>query len=118
MQLGDLADIPYVGLVTSQSEIKSNRESVRRTVAAVMDSLAWLRINRAESVKMIVDKFKVNQTEAENTYATLIKLLNKDGRLNPKVARGYIDVLRQERPIPADFDIQKAVDFSMLPPTR
>jgi len=118
MQLGDLADIPYVGLVTSQNEIKNNRESVRRTVAAVMDSLAWLRANRAESVKMIVDKFKVNQTEAENTYTTLIKLLNKDGRLNLKVARGYIDILRQERPVPADFDIQKAVDFSMLPPVR
>ena len=115
MQLGDLADIPYVGLVTSQNEIKTNRESVRRTVAAVMESLAWLRTNRAESTKMIVDKFKVNQQEAENTYATLIRLLNKDGRLNPKVARGYLDILRQERPIPTDFDLQKAADFSLLP---
>ena len=118
MQLGDLADIPYVGLVTSQNEIKTNRESVRRTVAAVMESLAWLRTNRAESTKMIVDKFKVNQQEAENTYATLIRLLNKDGRLNPKVARGYLDILRQERPIPTDFDLQKAVDFSLLPASR
>jgi NitT/TauT family transport system substrate-binding protein len=118
MQLGDLADIPYVGLVTSQNEIKTNRESVRRTVAAVMESLAWLRTNRAESTKMIVDKFKVNQQEAENTYATLIRLLNKDGRLNPKVARGYLDILRQERPIPADFDLQKAADFSLLPASR
>jgi ABC-type nitrate/sulfonate/bicarbonate transport system substrate-binding protein len=118
MQLGDLADIPYVGLVTSQNEIKNNRESVRRTIIAVMDSLAWLRAHRAESSKMIVDKFKVNQAEAENTYATLIKLLNKDGRLNPKVARGYLDLLRQERPIPADFDVQKVVDFSMLPQAR
>jgi ABC-type nitrate/sulfonate/bicarbonate transport system substrate-binding protein len=118
MQLGDLADIPYVGLVTSQNEIKTNRESVRRTVAAVMESLAWLRANRAESVKMIIDKFKVNQQEAENTYATLIRLLNKDGKLNPKVARGYLDILRQERPIPADFDLQEVVDFSLLPASR
>jgi len=118
MQLGDLADIPYVGLVTSQNEIKTNRESVRRTVAAVMESLAWLRANRAESVKMIIDKFKVNQQEAENTYATLIRLLNKDGKLNPKVARGYLDILRQERPIPTDFDLQKVVDFSLLPASR
>ena len=118
MQLGDLADIPYVGLVTSQAEIKNNRESVRRTVAAVFDSLAWLRANRGESTKMIVDKFKVNQQEAENTYATLISLLNKDGRLNPKVARGYLDILRQERPIPADYDPMKLVDFSLLPGGR
>jgi ABC-type nitrate/sulfonate/bicarbonate transport system substrate-binding protein len=115
MQLGDLADIPYVGLATSQAEIKNNRESVRRTIAAVFDSLAWLRANRGESAKMIVDKFKVNQQEAENTYATLIRLLNKDGRLNPKVARGYLDILRQERPIPADYDPMKLVDFSLLP---
>jgi NitT/TauT family transport system substrate-binding protein len=115
MQLGDLADIPYVGLVTSQTELKSNRDSVRRTVTAVMDSVAWLRANRAESVKMIVEKFKVNQQEAESTYSTLIRILNKDGRLNPKVARGYLDILRQERPIPADYDPMKATDFSLLP---
>ena len=118
MQLGELADIPYVGLVTSQNEIKNNRESVRRTVTAVMESVAWLRANRAESAKMIVDKFKVNQTEAENTYATLIRILNKDGRMNPKVARGYLDILRQERPIPADYDPMKLTDFSMLPASR
>jgi NitT/TauT family transport system substrate-binding protein len=118
MQLGELADIPYVGLVTSQSEIKNNRESVRRTVTAVMESIAWLRANRADATKMIVDKFKVNQQEADGTYATLIRIMNKDGRLNPKVARGYLDILRQERPIPADYDPMKLTDFSMLPPAR
>jgi NitT/TauT family transport system substrate-binding protein len=118
MQLGPLADIPYVGLITSQNEIKTNRESARRTVAAVMDSLAWMRANKAESAKMIVDKFKVNQAEAENTYETFIKLLNKDGRLNSKVARGYLDLLRQERPVPADFDLTKVVDHSLLPTNR
>jgi ABC-type nitrate/sulfonate/bicarbonate transport system substrate-binding protein len=118
MQLGELADIPYVGLVTSQNEIKNNRESVRRTVAAVMDSIAWLRANREESTRMIVDKFKVTQQEGENTYATLVRLLNKDGRLNPKVARGYLDLLRQERPVPADFDLTKVFDSSFLPGNR
>ncbi|MGZ8529174.1 MAG: ABC transporter substrate-binding protein [Candidatus Binatia bacterium] len=114
-QLGDLAEIPYVGMVTSLNEIKTNRESVRRTVAAVMESVGWLRTNRSESVKMIVDKFKVNQQEAEGTYATLIRILNKDGRMNPKVARGYLDILRQERPIAADYDPMKHADFSLLP---
>jgi NitT/TauT family transport system substrate-binding protein len=118
MQLGNLADIPYVGLVTSQAEIKNNRESVRRTIAAVFDSLAWLRANRAEASKMIVDKFKVTQTEGENTYATLINLLNKDGRLNPKVARAYVELLRQEKPIPPDFDPMKLTDFSLHPSPR
>jgi ABC-type nitrate/sulfonate/bicarbonate transport system substrate-binding protein len=118
MFLGDLADIPYVGVVTSQSEIKNNRETVRRTLASLMDAVGWIRANRAESVKMIETKFKVKGTEAEQTYATLVKILNKDGRLNPKVARGYLDLLRQDRPIPAEIDVQKFLDFSLLPPGR
>jgi hypothetical protein len=83
-----------------------------------MEAVAWLRANRAESVKMIVDKFKVNQQEAEGTYATLIRILNKDGRLNPKLARGYLDVLRQERTIAADYDPMKHTDFSLLPAVK
>lgn len=118
MFLGDLVPIPYVGVVTSQNQIKSNRETVRKALAALMDSVAWIRANRDESAKMIAVKFKVNQTEAEQTYATLVKIMNKDGRLNSKIARGYIDFLRQDRPIPADFDPQKLLDFSLLPANR
>jgi NitT/TauT family transport system substrate-binding protein len=118
MFLGDLIDIPYVGLVTSQAEIKNNRETIRKTLAAVFDSVAWIRANRAEASRMIADKFKVTPTEAEQTYLTFVNMLNKDGRMNPKVARGYLDVLRQERPIPTDFDLQKLVDFSMLPASQ
>ncbi|HKY10252.1 MAG TPA: hypothetical protein VJQ55_18530 [Candidatus Binatia bacterium] len=83
-----------------------------------MDSIAWLRDNRDESTKMIVDKFKVTQQEGENTYATLVRILNKDGRLNLKVARGYVDLLRQERPVPPDFDLAKVFDSSFLTAPR
>ena len=116
MFLGELADIPYVGVVTSLAQIKSDRETIRKTLAALMESVEWIRSNRSESSKMVESKFKVTAQEAENTYATLVKILNKDGRLNPKVLRGYVELLRQERPnIPADFDIQKIADFSLLP---
>lgn len=114
--LGDLVDIPYVGLVASQDEVKNHRDRVRRAIAAILEAVSWTRSNRGESVKMIADKFKVTPAEAERTYETMISMLTKDGRLNPKVVRGYMEVLRQERPIPADFDPQKLLDFSMLPP--
>jgi len=113
--LGDLADVPYVGLVTSQAEMKTRREIVQKTIAVLLEAAAWVRANRDESVKMIADKFKVTPAEAGRTYETLINLLSKDGQMNIKVARGYLDILRQERPIPADVDPQKFLDFSLLP---
>jgi len=70
---------------------------------------------RKYTAKMIADKFKITPTESNGTYETLLSMLNKDGRLPLKVARGYLDLLRQERPIPADLDPQKFIDFSLLP---
>jgi ABC-type nitrate/sulfonate/bicarbonate transport system substrate-binding protein len=118
MFLGDLVDIPYTGVITAQSEIKNNRDRVQRTISALLESVTWIRGNRSESAKMIADKFKVTTAEGDRTYETMINMLSTDGRLPLKVARGYLDVLRQERPIAADFDVQKLVDFSMLPGGR
>jgi NitT/TauT family transport system substrate-binding protein len=116
--LGDLADIPYVGLFTSQSEIRANRERVRKTIAAILDAVAWQRANRAEAVKMIATRYKISQNEAERSYDTLIGILSPDGSIDLKKVRGYLNLLHEERPIPENLDAEKLVDFSMLPSAR
>ena len=116
--LGDLADVPYVGLVTSQAEMKTRRELVQKTIAVLLEGAAWVRANRDESVRMLADKFKVTPAEAGRTYETLTSLLTKDGRMDVKIARGYLEILRQERPIAADVDPQKFLDFSLLPTVK
>ena len=113
--LGGLADIPTSGLITSRAEITNHRDRVQRTIAASLDAISWIRANRNESVTMIAEKFKITPTEANGTYETFLSTLNKDGRLPLKVLRGYFDILRQERSLPADLDPQKFLDFSMLP---
>ena len=116
--LGDLADIPYVGLFTSQAEIRNSRDRIKRTIAAVMEAVSWQRTNRSEAVKMIAAKFKVSQSEAERSYDTMIGLLSIDGSIGVKKVRGYLSILREERPISEAVDPEKLVDFSMLPSIR
>ncbi len=115
MMIGDMLDIPTSGLMTTRAEVANQRDRVQKTIAAVFDAIAWIRANRPDTAKMIADKFKITPIEANGTYDTLLMMLNKDGRLPLKVARGYLDLLRQERPIPAEIDPQKFLDFSMLP---
>jgi NitT/TauT family transport system substrate-binding protein len=115
MLIGDLVDIPTSGLVAARAEVMNHRDRVQKTIAALLDAVTWIRANRPESVRMIAEKFKITPAEAERTYETLVSMFNKNGRLPPKVARGYLDLLRQERSVPADLDPQKFVDFSMLP---
>src|SRR4030095_2230133 len=116
--LGDLADIPYVGLFTSQMEIRNARDRVKRTIAAVMEAVSWQRTNRSGAVKMIALKFKVSQSEAEQSYDTMTGLLSIDGGIGVKKVRGYLNLLREERPISDALDPEKLVDFSMLPSIR
>ena len=116
--LGDLADIPYVGLFTSQTEIRSNRDRIKKTIAAVMNAVAWQRANRAETIKIIAARFKISANEAEHSYETIIGILSPDGAMDLKKVRGYLTLLREERPLPENLDAEKLVDFSMLPSAR
>lgn len=45
-------------------------------------------------------------------------IFSPDGAMNMKKVRGYLNLLREERPIPEDLDPEKLVDFSMLPTAR
>ena len=116
--LGDLADIPYVGLFTSQTEIRNSRDRIKRTIAAIMDAVSWQRTNRLDVVKMIAVKFVVSQSEAERSYDTMTGLFSIDGGIGVKKVRGYLNLLREERPISEALDPEKLVDFSMLPSIR
>lgn len=115
MMIGDLLDIPTAGLVATRAELTNNRDRVQKTIAAVVDAIAWIRGNQPDTANMLADKFKITASEANGSYGTLLNMLNKDGKMPLKVVHGYLDILRRERPIPADIDPQKFVDFSMLP---
>jgi hypothetical protein len=45
-------------------------------------------------------------------------LLSIDGGIGVKKVRGYLNLLREERPISDALDPEKLVDFSMLPSVR
>jgi ABC-type nitrate/sulfonate/bicarbonate transport system substrate-binding protein len=113
--LGDLADIPYVGLFTSQAEIRANRDRIRRTIAAVLNAVDWQKSNRAEAVKMIASRYQISSGEAERSYDTMVALFSPDGAIVMKKVRGYLDLLREERPVAETLDADKLVDFSLLP---
>ena len=101
MLIGDLLDIPTSGLMASRAEVTNHRDRVQKTIGALFEAIAWIRANRTDTGAMIADKFKITPNEANGAYETLLSMFNKDGRLPAKVVRGYLDLLRQERPLAA-----------------
>jgi hypothetical protein len=83
-----------------------------------MEAVSWQRANRLDAVKIIAAKFKVSPSEAERSYDTMTGLLSMDGSVGINKVRGYMNLLREERPISEVVDPEKLVDFSMLPSIR
>jgi len=48
----------------------------------------------------------------------MTSLLSPDGSISLKKIRGYLGLLREERPIPDELDAEKLVDFSLIPSPR
>jgi hypothetical protein len=78
----------------------------------------WQKSNRAEAVKMIASRYQISAVEAERSYDTMVAIFSADGAIDMKKVRGYLDLLREERPVAANLEADKLVDFSMLPSPR
>jgi len=67
---------------------------------------------------MIEVRFKISRSEAERSYETIMSILSPNGAIDLKKVRGYLALLRDERPLAENLDPEKLVDFSMLPSPR
>ena len=83
-----------------------------------MNAVAWQRNHRTEAIKMIAARFKISPGEAARSYDTMVGILSSDGAMDLKKVRGYMDLLREERTLPEQLDVETLVDFSMLPSPR
>jgi hypothetical protein len=84
-----------------------------------LEAVAWQKANRREAVAMIATRYKISQNEAERSYDTMTAIFSPDGAINIKKVHGYLNILREERPVPEHLDFaEKLVDFSMLPAAR
>ena len=83
-----------------------------------MEAAAWQRAHRSEAVKIIATRYQISQNEAQRSYDTMTGIFSPDGAIHMKKLRGYLNLLREERPIAEDLDPEKLVDFSMLPSAR
>jgi len=49
---------------------------------------------------MIASRYRINPSEAERSYETLVGILSPDGGIDLKKVRGYLALLGEERVLP------------------
>jgi NitT/TauT family transport system substrate-binding protein len=113
---------PFVCFATNDAWLKSNTAVAQGFAKAWLAGVAWLYepANRAEAEALLAEALKLSPDIAAATYDELIlkskDTFPRDGKVDPDVLRGMIDVMVEGEELPAKpkGDVTRYLDDTML----
>lgn len=114
--MGNTAEIiahPIVGLGTHEEKIRSQGDLVRRTIRASLKGLQFVRSNREETVKVIMDWVRLSERDASRAYDLSKAGYSKNGYASDEDLSIEWEFIQGETKR-ADVPLSVARDFSLL----
>jgi ABC-type nitrate/sulfonate/bicarbonate transport system substrate-binding protein len=113
---------PFVCFATNDAWIKADPAAAQGFAKAWLAAVAWLYdpANRTEAEKLLAEELKLAPDVAAASYDELIAkskdTFPRDGRVDPEVLRGMIDIMVEGEELPAkpQGDIGRYLDDTML----
>jgi ABC-type nitrate/sulfonate/bicarbonate transport system substrate-binding protein len=104
---------PQNGLAVTAERLAQQREQVRQMVQAEIESIRFIRQNRAATVALTRDWLEISQAEAEEAYDFVLPAFVPDGRIDVEGLRRYVATEKAEGTLPADFQIESILDTQL-----
>jgi ABC-type nitrate/sulfonate/bicarbonate transport system substrate-binding protein len=90
---GDVLHIPFTGISTTAAKIERNREQVKRMIRAQIDTMHWIKSQKAEAIRFLREFFDTDEATALESYNIYVPLIIEDVRVS---AGGVKAVLEAE----------------------
>src|SRR5438093_7167221 len=110
----ELFNFPYLGLGTHMRKIKEKPEEIRATIRATIRANRFIRDNREEAVRILINWGKVEQEFAYASYDALRNLFNADGGVPEDGLRLVIDQARRSAKVTREVAASEVADFTFL----
>jgi NitT/TauT family transport system substrate-binding protein len=110
----ELFSFPYLGLGTHTRKIKERPDEIRRAIKATIRANRFIRDNRDEAVRTLVDWGKVERDFAYASYDALRNLFNADGGVPEDGLKLVIDQARRGAKITREVAPVDVVDLTIL----
>ncbi len=110
----ELFSFPYLGLGTHTKKIKEKPEEIRRVIKATIRANRFIRENREEAVRTLVDWGKVERDYAYASYDALRNLFNPDGGVPEDGLRLVIDQARRNAKVTREVAPTDVADLRFL----
>ena len=110
----ELFSFPYLGLATHSKKIKEKPEEIRRTIKATIRANRFIRENREEAVRILVDWGKVERDYAYASYDALRNLFNADNNVPEDGLKLVIDQARRSAKVAREVTPAEVADLTFL----
>jgi NitT/TauT family transport system substrate-binding protein len=110
----ELFSFPYLGLGTHLKKIKERQGEIRRTIKATVRANRFIRDNREEAVRILVDWGKVERDYAYASYDALRNLFNADGNVPEDGLKLVIDQARRGAKVSREVSSGEVADLTFL----
>jgi ABC-type nitrate/sulfonate/bicarbonate transport system substrate-binding protein len=115
---GDLLEIPYIGLATTEGYLQQHRPEVVGAIRAMVDAGDWIRAHPDQATDLIVKEIGVSRSVAERSYQRMLPLLSKTGEQGPAGIEQAIAVQAAVSGTEIRLDPLSVVDFGPLREAR
>jgi len=106
----------YVFMMFDNKFLQANKAAVRDYVEDYLRAVNWALDNRAETVKLYAEQWKLPLPVVDSYLLTKKDyLVRRDGKLSAEHVQPVIDALASNGFIGAPFDVSKYIDLSYLP---
>ncbi|HWH80202.1 MAG TPA: ABC transporter substrate-binding protein [Candidatus Binatus sp.] len=110
----DVAESPFNGMVTSQEQLRSRPERIRKALKALLDAYRRIRQERAATIEYIRQSFKVSEKIAENSYNEIREVMLDDMIMPEERLKKAIDGPYARGEGEKRAPISEMVDYSIL----
>ncbi len=110
----ELFSFPYLGLGTHTKKIKERSEEIRQTIKATIRANRFIRDNREETVRALMEWGKVEREFAYASYDALRNLFNADGAVPEDGLKLVIDQARRSAKVTREVAPGEVAELSFL----
>jgi len=105
----DVIDMATVGIGTSTKKIQQEREQVKKMIRAQLDTLRWIKTQKADVIPFLQKFFDLDEATALESHAIYSKLIIDDARPLAQAIKTVLD--QQGKP---DLPLDRVADASVV----
>jgi NitT/TauT family transport system substrate-binding protein len=115
---GDYLELSTPGLGTSDRLLREKPDQVRKTVRAAAKGLAFIRQNREETVRIIMEWLTLDKDTAGKAYQMGLKAYSEDGTPSEKGVMTSVRLETEKAGVKKDIPMAKVFELSMIQEAR